>query len=234
MRIFLIASAAAFLIASPTQAATRNFGITSFEKIRVEGPFLVVLKTGVAPYAQASGSSAALDRVAIEVRGNTLVVHNDLNAWGSDSGRNLGPVQITLGTHDLSAATVAGSGSLTIDRAKGLSFDLSIAGSAIAQVGQADVDQLNLTLVGTASATLAGRAGKMTALVRGISALDTTNLAVKDAMLSADGTVKIKANVTNSVTVGAIGPATIELYGRPACTLRMNGSATVSGCRSTQ
>jgi hypothetical protein len=231
MRIFLIASAAASLIASPAEAATRNFGITSFDKVRVEGPFDVALKTGVAPYATASGSSAALDRVAIEVRGDTLVVRNDVNAWGGDPNRNLGPVEISLGTHDLSAAWVAGSGSLTIDRAKGLTFVLSIAGSAIADVGQADVDQLNVTLVGTASATLGGRAGKMVALVRGISSLDATNLAVKDAALTADGTTKIKANVSNSVTVGATGPATIELDGRPACTLRVNGSATVSGCR---
>jgi hypothetical protein len=233
MRTFLIASAAVFLIACPAQAATRNFGITGFDKVRIEGPFDVALKTGIAPYARASGSPAALDRVAIDVRGDTLVVHTDVNAWGGDS-QNVGPVEISLGTHDLSAAWVTGSGSLSIDRARGLSFDLSIAGSAIADVAQADVDQLNVTLVGTASATLGGRAGKMVALVRGISALDAANLAVKDAALSADGTAKIKANVSNSVTVGATGPATVELDGHPACTLRVNGSATVSGCKSTQ
>ena len=40
MRSFLLAAAAAAaLTAAPAGAATRNLGITSFEKIRVEGPF---------------------------------------------------------------------------------------------------------------------------------------------------------------------------------------------------
>ena len=52
-------------------ASTRNFGIRSFEKIRVEGPYRVSLKTGVAPFARATGSPAALDRIDIEMRGNT-------------------------------------------------------------------------------------------------------------------------------------------------------------------
>jgi hypothetical protein len=82
MRTFLFAVAAVAAFASPSAAATRNFGITSFEKVRVEGPFKVTLTTGVAPFARASGSQAAIDRVAIDVRGNTLVVHNNLSSWG--------------------------------------------------------------------------------------------------------------------------------------------------------
>ena len=56
MRTFLFAVAAVATLASPAAAATRNFGITSFEKVRVEGPFKVTLTTGVAPFARASGS----------------------------------------------------------------------------------------------------------------------------------------------------------------------------------
>ena len=53
MRILLSAAAliAATAIASPASAATRNFGITGFEKIRVDGPYKVILTTGVAPFA---------------------------------------------------------------------------------------------------------------------------------------------------------------------------------------
>ena len=133
MRILLSAAAviAATAIASPVSAATRNFGITSFEKIRVDGPYKVILTTGVAPFARASGSSAAIDKVAIDVRGNTLVVHTSQSAASGYPGANAGPVEIMLGTHDLSAAALNGSGSLAIDRVKGLSFDFSVQGSGV-------------------------------------------------------------------------------------------------------
>lgn len=230
MRTFILA-AALLATAAPAAAATRNFGITDFQKVRVDGPYKVVLSTGVAPFARATGSPAALDRVAIEVRGDTLVVHNGLDDWGGYPGQSVGPVAIELGTHDLSAASLNGSGTLTIDRVKGLSFDLSVQGSGVGAISQAAVDQLNVSVVGTASARLAGRAAKVTAMIRGLSSFDASALAVKDATLGADGAATIAANISNSVTVNATGPATVRLSGGPSCTLSVTGSADVSGCR---
>jgi hypothetical protein len=231
MRTFLTASLAALALAAPAGAATRNFGITSFEKVRIEGPYKVVLTTGVAPYARASGAAAALDRVAIEVRGNTLVVHGNLSSWGGYPGKDLGPVEISIGTHDLTSAWLSGSGALAIDRIKGLSFDLSTQGSGSVGVGRVDVDQLNVSVVGTSSAVLAGQSAKVTAVVRGISSFDASALAVKDATFGAEGAATIKANVSNAVAVDGNGPVSVTLAGRPSCTLRLQGSASVSGCR---
>ena len=144
-----------------------------------------------------------------------------------------GPVEIGIGTHDLSSAWLTGSGALAIDKISGLSFDLSVQGSGAATIGRTDVDQLNISIGGTASARLAGRADKVTAVVRGVSSLDAANLAAKDATIGAEGTATVDANVSNSVKVDGNGPATVRFTGRPACTLRVGGSASVSGCRST-
>jgi hypothetical protein len=234
MRALLLALAILPALASPAAAATRNFGITSFEKVRVEGPFNVKLTTGVAPFASASGSPAAIDHVAIDMRGNTLVVHSSLSSWGGYPGQQAGPVEISLGTHDLSAAWTSGSGALAIDKVRGLSFDLSVQGSASATIGRVDVDQLSVAVVGTGSAALAGRTGKLTAVIRGISALDAANLATKDATIGAEGAATVSANISNSVKVDASGPATLRFTGTPACTLRTSGSASVTGCKSSQ
>jgi hypothetical protein len=234
MRTCLPALLAALALASPATAATRNFGITSFERIRVDGPFKVKVATGVAPFATASGSAAALDRLSIEVTGQTLVVHVNRSAWGGYAGDDVGPVEVSLGTHDLSAAWVNGSGSLAIDRVRGLSFDLSVQGSGAAAIADADIDQLKVGLAGTASAQLGGRAGKMTAIVRGISTLLATDLAVKDATIGAEGAATVAANVSNSVKIDGAGPATVTLTGGPACTARLHGSASLSGCASSQ
>jgi hypothetical protein len=194
----------------------------------------VQLSTGVAPFARATGSAAALDRVSVEVQGSTLFVRPDRSGWGGYPGQQLGPVEISIGTHDLSSAGVNGSGTLSIDRAKGLRFDLSVQGSGAVGVALLDADQLNVSVIGTASANLAGRVAKMTAIVRGISSLDAAGLATRDATVGAEGAATVKANVANSVTVDGMGPATITLSGDPSCTLRLKGSATVSGCGSSQ
>jgi len=233
MRTLLLSALAAATLAAPAGAATRNFGITSFDKVRIEGPFNVSLKTGVAPFASASGSPAALDRVAVEVRGNTLVVHSNLDSWGGYPGNDSGPVEISLGTHDLSSAWINGSGALSIDKAKGLTFDLYVAGSAVADIDAVNVDQLSVSLVGTAAATLGGQAARLTSVVRGISKLDAGSLAVKDATIGTEGSATVDAKVSNGVKVDASGPATIRLTGSPACTLRVSGSVSVSGCGSS-
>ena len=233
MRNFLLAAIAIATLASPAGAATRNFGVTGFEKVRVEGPFKVKLTTGVAPFASASGSPAAIEKVAIEMRGNTLLVHASSSSWGGYPGQDAGPVEIDIGTHDLSSAWLTGSGAIAIDKVSGLSFDLSVQGSGAATIGQADVDQLNISVGGTASASLSGRADKVTAVVRGVSSLDAADLAVKDATIGAEGTATVAANVSNSVKVDGNGPITVRFTGGPACTLRVGGSASVSGCKST-
>jgi len=234
MRTFLLAALAAIVATAPADAATRNFGIENFTKIRVDGPFKVRLTTGVPPFARATGSPSALDGVAVDVRGDTLVVHNNLDTWGGDGGTNAGPVEISIGTHDLSAAWLNGSGALSIDKVKGLSFSLSVQGSGAGDIGQVDVDQLSVAVIGTASASLAGKAAKLTAAARGISTLQAGGLATKDATLGADGSVTVEVEVDNAVAVSASGPATLRFSGGPACTLRVSASASVSGCRSTQ
>lgn len=233
MRTFLIA-ATLLALAAPASAATRNFGITSFDRIRVDGPFKVSLTTGTAPFAKATGSAAALDRVSLEMRGTTLVVHNNVSDWSGYPGQDGGPIELSLGTHDLSSAWLNGSGSLAIDKVEGLSFDLSLQGSGAATIPSVDVDQLNANILGTSTAVLSGRAAKITALVRGISGLDAAALAAKDASIGVEGAVTVKAHVSNAVTVDGNGPVTVSFAGGPACTLRVRGSASVSGCKSAQ
>jgi len=231
MRIFLTFATAAALLTAPAGAATRNFGITSFEKIRIDGPYKVSLSTGVAPFAKASGSPAALDRVAIEVRGDTLVVHGN-SSWGDGyPDADAGPIEITLGTHDLSSASINGSGSLSIDKVKGLSFALSMQGSGAGEIGDANVDQLNLSVMGTAALKVAGHAGKLIVLVRGVTSLDAAGLSTPNADISAEGTATVAATVTDIARVNAWGPTTIHFTGKPACTVKAQGSATVTGCK---
>lgn len=214
--------------AAPATAATRNFGVSGFDRIRVEGPFKVRLQTGIAPFARADGSAQALDRVSMTVQGKTLIIRNTQAAAGS---RPVGPVEIAVGTHDLSTAILSGSGSLDIDKVKGLSFQAWSQGSGALNIGHAAVDQLTVIVFGSASASLGGTAPKLTARLRGTSTLDAAGLSTKDATVTAEGPATARLSVSGSAKVTAKGASVVELAGKPSCTLTVTGSATVNGCR---
>ena len=231
MRLSLLAFAALSL-AAPATAATRNFGIEDFDRIRVTGPFKVQLVTGVAPFAKATGASDAIDSLSIEVQGRTLVVQQNASNWSSFPGQNSGLVTISIGTHDLSAAWLNGSGSLSIDHVKASSFELSVQGAGSASIGSVAVDTLKLGMSGSGSATISGMAPQMTATLFGASTFDGSALTAKDATIGAQGTAVIKLAATDAVKIDAEGPVTLTFSGNPACTLRSQGPADVTGCRS--
>jgi hypothetical protein len=140
-------------------------------------------------------------------------------------------VTIVVGTPDLAYASLSGPGSVAIDRLRGLAFSLVVSGSGSASIAQADLDNLRVSVLGSAGTRLAGRAKQFTALVRGAGALDASGLATTDATLSALGPATLRASVANSAKISATGTASISLDGGAACELKISGSANVSGCR---
>lgn len=230
MRIIL----ALFLIlvaASPLVAAERNYTVTDFTRVRVEGPYAVTLATNVAPFARAVGSQRGLDRVWLRVEGRTLIIRVDRAAWGGAPDEQAGPVTISVGTHDLEQATLSGSGSLAIDRVRGLNFALSSYGSGAASIAEAAVDRLRLSANGSGSLRVGGETKQLDATLNGPGLIDASELIAKDATLSAMGPASLRATVTNNAKLNATGTATIAIDGGAACERKVSGSAIVTGCR---
>ena len=230
-RAAILASCIASL-ASPATAAERTLSVTTFDRVRVDGPYKVKVATGVSPFAKVSGSAAGIDAVSVDQQGRTLIIRSNPSSWGgSYPGEGRGPVEVTVGTPDLSAVWVNGSGSLAVDRIKGLSFDLAVQGSGSAAIGEANVDQLDIGISGAGSVTLAGKAPKLTAIVRGTSSLDASALQVKDVTVGAEGPSQVRINASGTAKVDARGVASVEVSGGAACTVKAQGSAVVTGCR---
>jgi len=228
--LFAIAVAAA-LHASGAFAANRNYTVTSYDRVRVDGPYRVKLTTGVAPFARAAGSQSAIDSVSLAVQGRTLVIRRGNAGWGGYPGQSPGPVEIQVGTHELSTVWINGSGAVDIDKVRGQSLDLTVAGSGSASVGDIEVDRLAVGITGSGSARLGGKAATAAASVSGPGMLDAAALRVKDATITAQGSAVLRLNASNSAKIVTNGTASVEIGGRPACTVRASGSAVVSGCR---
>lgn len=214
--------------------AKRTYSVTDFDRVRIDGPYQVSLKTRVTPYARASGSAAAIDGLSVQVQGRTLVVRqSNSSGWGGYPGEVRGPVTIEVGTHELASAYVNGAGSLDIDKVRGMSFSVDISGPGAARIGQADVDQLKVGIAGAGTAKLAGKAKKLTALIRGTSSFEAEGLQSTDAVIGAEGPSMVRAAVTGTAKVDARGLAAITLTGNPACTIKAQGSANVVGCKQS-
>jgi hypothetical protein len=205
--------------------------VTDFTRVKIEGPYAVTLATNVAPFARATGSQRALDRVSVRVEGRTLLIRVDRSAWGGSPDEQAGPVTISVGTHGLEQATLIGGGSLAIDRVRGLEFSLASYGSGSASIGAVAVDRLRLSTQGSGSMRASGATKQLIAALNGPGLLDASGLIAKDATLSARGPASVRANVTNNVKLIATGTATISLEGGAACENKVTGSAIVTGCR---
>jgi hypothetical protein len=221
-------AAALVALAAPADAAERRFTVTGFERIQVDGPFEVTLATGRASSAVATGSAQAIDRVSIEVQGRTLRIRPNRSAWGGYPGEGTGPLKISVSTHELRSASVSGSGSIAIDKAKGLRFDLSVAGSGRLGIGAVDADNLFVALIGSGKISLAGKTKELIASVQGAGDLDAAALTADEAKINADTAGAISVAVRRAAEVTATGPGDTKIIGRPSCKVKSLGSGRVA------
>ncbi|HEY0111934.1 MAG TPA: head GIN domain-containing protein [Allosphingosinicella sp.] len=216
------------VVAAPAGAAERRYPVTDFTKVQVEGPFQVVLKTGLNSSARAEGSAAGLDRLSVEVVSGTLRVRTNRSAWGGYPGDTVGPVRIEVTTRDLSAASVIGSGGLEIDKVRGLRIDLSLSGSGRLSVAAAEADNLFLGLVGAGRMSLAGKAKQLKATIQGSGDLAAEGLRAEDAQLSADTSGLVTFTAGRTAKVRASGPGDVAILGTPTCEVEARGAGRVS------
>ena len=234
MRTFLIAAALRSRLAAPAGAATRNFGITSFEKVRVDGPFRVTLddrRRAVRPGDRLAGRARpGRDRRRAATRSSSTATSSRGAAIrartraGRDQPRHARP-QRGLAERLGRARDRPGQGPELRPLGPGLGRGRDRPGrrrSAERQRRSAP-----------ASARLAGQAGK--ADRRGPRHLEPRcrrRWRPRTRRIGAEGAATIDAERQRRGRRSTRkGPATIRLTGRPACTLRVSGSASVSGCR---
>ena len=213
---------------APTLAAERNYSVTDYDRIRIEGPYEVTLATGTSSRARAFGDQAALDRITIEVQAGMLKIHPNRSAWGGNPGAQSGPVKIELGTRALKGVAIVGSSRLAIDTVRGIKVDLSVSGSGRLDVAAVHVDSLVLASVGAGTVALGGTAKQLRATVQGSAALEAETLRTDDAVLSAETSGKIAFRADRTARIAANGLGEVRIAGTADCTV--TGSAADVHC----
>ena len=213
----------------PGPSGTRDFQVAGFQKIQVSGPFDVEVRTGGAPVVSAKGPQNILDRMLVEVRGDTLVIkpRHDGGGFHWNWGRHE-TISISVTTQELRAAQIDGSGGIRVDQVKGVGFDGAIQGSGDLSVASLDVQSLNLSVGGSGSMKAdGGRAKTMTLNIQGSGDIDTSGVSAETASASIGGSGNISAKATGTASVNIAGSGNVEITGGAKCAISKAGSGDV-------
>ncbi len=214
------------LLAIPAHAEERRYMLSSFDRIRVEGPFQVTVTSGGSGSAVASGDKRAIDSVSIRVDGRTLVIAPGVNGWGGYPGERPSLPVITVSTQLVSGATLVGTGSLDIDRVSGLRVDLALTGAGRLNVAAADADRIEANMIGTGALNISGKALKARFSSNGAGTITAEGLEVGDLTVHSQSTGESSFNARYTATIAANGLGAVRVAGSPTCTIR--GSAPVT------
>lgn len=222
--IFAIALLAAPVAAS---AADHNYSVTDFDRVIVEGPYAVRLVVGAPSSAVATGSRDALDRLTVDVQGQTLRIRRNNSAWGGSPNANVGPVTVTLATRNLRSARIIGAGQLDIAGGRGLNLEFVLQGSGRLRATAVAADNLSLGLLGSGRIEVGGTARALHADLQGNGDVEASHLVAQNATLSTStsGIVAVTVNGPASVTANGLGEVTI--LGAAVCTVQGLGADRV-------
>lgn len=214
------------LLPSAAPAAERRVDLSSFQKLRVEGGFVVTLTTAPSPRGTLSGDAEALRQVETRIADGTLVVRRV--AAGEPSRRTATtPLTLTLAAPPLSAITVIGGAQVSAQALRGAAMAVTITGGGDVRVDRVEGDQLNAMLLGTARLSIAGgRVGKARLAGNGAIALAAEGLEAGDLSVTLDGPGEIQARARYSATVTNGGVGQVTVAGTPKCRI-MPGSGPV-------
>lgn len=228
MRRFLLLLAALPL---PVSAADRTVSVTSFTRVRVEGPFAVEVRTGVSPSARASGDKDAVERVDVMQSGDTLIVRPGGAGWGERPAvKATRPLTITLGAPRLDGVAIGANAEVRAGAMKGSRVDLTVTGAGKLSVERVDADRLVATVVGAGTLDVAGKAGSARVMVSGPGAIAAPGLVAGDLTARVEGVGEVTAGARFTANVTTTGLGKVTVLGAPKCQVRAPaGGAVVCG-----
>ena len=209
----------------------RNYQVGGFDKIEVAGPYDVMVRTGSAPSVSASGPQKAIDQMVVEVKGDKLVVHTQehhggIFSWGS---HNFGTTTLQVTVPALSAAMIAGSGGISVDKVAGDNFDGGVAGSGDLNLESLAVKSVKLSIGGSGDIRAkSGQAVQAEYHIAGSGDIDARGLRSEVAQAVIAGSGSIRAEATGTAEAKIMGSGDITLTGGAKCTISKMGSGDVN------
>jgi hypothetical protein len=209
------------------KAAARSYIVTDFDSVRVEAPIAVAIASRRGVTARGEGEAAMLERIELKVSGRVLTVRLKPSPFEGARAAGDMPARLFLTAPALRAVQLAGSGAMLVDGLRGDRAEVVASGSGSLRVANIDSANLSVTQSGAGQLRLAGKAGNAALRVSGSGEVNASALTISDLDLTAEGAATTQALATRSAKIVAIGSASVDVDGHPACTVRHVGSGTV-------
>ena len=90
-----------FAVSGAASAAERGYSVQDFDRMRVEGPYDVTVRTGGATSARAIGPQAGLDRLTVTVSNGVLIIRPDRTSgdgWSAGKAETRAPIPAEIPT----------------------------------------------------------------------------------------------------------------------------------------
>ena len=217
-----------FLLAASAAPQEKIFLVTGFERVRVDGPFIVEIVRGP-NHARAEGDPKLLDRLDIHVDGTTLVVGAGAEGWNLARGEPTGSPKITLTTPALCGVLVNGGGQVRAADMRGPRVDVSVNGSGTIEIGTLAADDLNLTLTGSGRIAAVGTSRRARVRSNGAGVIDAGGLVIGDGTIVSESSGEMRIGVRYTVRVFALGLGKVSILGTPECRTSGPGPVECAG-----
>lgn len=229
MKYGMLAAILAMVLALPAQAERRGYSVTNFDRIQVNGPFVVRVTTGGGSSAYAEGDHRAINEISVQVMGRTLRVRRNLSTdWGGYPGESeAASATLYLTTHQLEQATIIGTGDLEIDRMEGGRLIVSLGGNGRLAVGEIEADHAALAVTGAGILEAGGHAETGRVSVEGPGTVSAGGLTIDDVTVTLNGPGSIELTAEREAEVTTVGNGVVTILGDAACTDRSVGSGQV-------
>lgn len=216
------------LVSAAPPADEKRFVVTSFDRVRVDGPFVVEIVPG-SPGARASGDARALDHVAVRVDGGTLIVNTGTIGWALRAVEAPGTVRVTISVPALTGLAIRGGAQVEVAEMRGGRVDLGLNGAGSIVVKAVRADDLFVTLTGTGAITLAGTAARARVQSFGQGSVDAEALTAGDAVLRGESSGDVRMRVRYNAQISSRGTGMVSALGQPACKVTGSGPVECAG-----
>ena len=207
----------------------RDVAIGAFQKVAVSGPYEVEVKAGGQPGIHVSGGENLIAASEFVVEGDTLKIRTKERNIRWHTSDDSEKVRVTVsGGGAISAAAIAGSGGLKVERATAPNFEGAVAGSGDLEIAALETGEAKLSIAGSGDISAAGKAQRVRAEIAGSGDIDAAGLNATDADVSIAGSGNIRAHATGAANVSITGSGNIAITGGAKCNVSKRGSGEVT------
>ena len=202
----------------------RPVPVAAFDSVELKGPDRVVVRVGGAQSVTMAGDSAVLAEMEVAVERGRLIVkrRGRLSNVSGDNER----ATVTVTVPQLAAASVGGSGDMTVDRVGGGSFEAAVGGSGELRIGQAQAARIEAAVGGSGVLSFAQiQADSVEMAVGGSGAIEAAGRTRSiEAAIGGSGNIRAGGLQSENADIAVAGSGTADVHARGQAKIAIAGS----------